>query len=115
LNEKLLQAPASFLPLRMSGDWISEDGAGVLILVDLKPAAQRSGIVGTEPWRGRLRIRVKAPPVDGSANSELLKLLSEVLGVERSRLSLLRGAGSRRKTVRVESISIAEAKSSLGY
>ena len=98
----------------MPGNWISEDGEGVLILVDLTPAAQRSRIVGIEPWRGRLRISVTSPPFDGAANSELLALLSDSLGVERPRVSLQSGMSSRRKSVRVEGVTTSEARASLG-
>ena len=98
----------------MPDDWVSEDDDGILILINLKPSAQRSGIVGTEPWRGRLSVRVSSTPVDGAANSELIELLSDSLGVARSRISLHSGARSRRKIIRVEGLTASEARSSLG-
>ncbi len=98
----------------MTGNWIMEDDEGILILVDLRPAAQRSRIVGIEPWRGRLKVSVSSLPVDGAANSELLTLLSDSLGVERPQISLQSGMSSRRKAVRVEGVTASEAEASLG-
>tara|TARA_B100001146_G_scaffold116441_1_gene102618 strand:- start:1618 stop:1917 length:300 start_codon:yes stop_codon:yes gene_type:complete len=98
----------------MTENWIVEDDEGILILVDLIPAAQRSRIVGIEPWRGRLKVSVSSPPVDGAANSELLALLAASLGVGLPMVSLQRGMSSRRKTVRVVGVTASEAETSLG-
>nr|WP_217910148.1 DUF167 domain-containing protein [Pseudenhygromyxa sp. WMMC2535] len=49
----------------------------------------------------RLKIHVKAPPVDGEANEALLRLLRKVLGVGREDLELLRGQTGKRKTVKI--------------
>ncbi|MEC8997736.1 MAG: DUF167 domain-containing protein [Candidatus Thermoplasmatota archaeon] len=98
----------------MPGKWIMEDDDGILVLIDLRPAAQRSRIVGIEPWRGRLKVSVSSSPVDGAANSELIALLAEHLGVERPRVFLQSGISSRRKAVRVEGVTASEAKASLG-
>lgn len=45
--------------------------------------------------------RVKAPPVDGKANQELLALIAEHFDVPRSRVSITSGAGSRIKRVQI--------------
>ena len=58
---------------------------------------------------GRLRIRLKAPPVDGAANAELLRFLGrKVLGVAPSSLAIVSGASSRDKVVAVGELSQAE-------
>lgn len=68
--------------------------------------ASRSEIVG---WQeDRLKLRLKAPPVDGEANAELLRTLAKVLGMRRSALSLQQGEASRRKSVRVDGLTEAE-------
>ena len=53
---------------------------------------------------GVLRVRVRAPAVDGAANAALIELLAHELGVAPSRLSIVRGATERRKVVRVEGL-----------
>ena len=42
-----------------------------------------------------------APPVEGKANAELLRFLSEAFGVPQRAVTLVRGETSRRKTVRI--------------
>ena len=48
-----------------------------------------------------LKIRLKSPPVDGEANRELIRFLSEALGVKRSKVVLEAGLTSRLKRVSV--------------
>ena len=48
-----------------------------------------------------LKIRLKAPPVEGEANVALLRFLSKRLKVPLAALSIISGASSRRKTVLV--------------
>lgn len=74
----------------------------------MTPRAARPGIGGRhgEAWR----IRVAAPAEGGRANAAVLALLAEVLGVPRTRLELLRGAGAREKLVAVDGLSAPEAE-----
>jgi uncharacterized protein YggU (UPF0235/DUF167 family) len=50
---------------------------------------------------GVLLARVAARPVDGAANTALLRLLAAELGIARSRVTLRAGAGARSKVVEV--------------
>jgi uncharacterized protein (TIGR00251 family) len=56
----------------------------------------------------RLKVQLTAPPVEGAANEALCAALGKALGVGRARVEIVRGEGSRRKTVRVAGAS-AEA------
>jgi hypothetical protein len=51
---------------------------------------------------GAIVIRVTAPPVDGKANAALCAFVARAAGVPPSRVSVVRGAASRDKVVRVE-------------
>jgi uncharacterized protein len=68
--------------------------------VHVQPGARRNGIVGVHG--GRLKIKIASPPLDGEANRELVSYLSQLFAVPRSRVSVLRGASSRVKTIHVE-------------
>ena len=48
-----------------------------------------------------LKVRVAAPPVDGAANTALVRLLAAALGVARSEVRIASGHTARTKTVRV--------------
>lgn len=80
-----------------------EDGTEIKVIVITRSSA--SGIAGE--FNGRLRIRLNSPPVDGAANKELIKLLSKSLKVAKSRIEIVRGETSRRKTVRIKNMNPA--------
>ncbi len=75
---------------------IRETPAGVEVDVIVSPNAARSEIVGFDEWRGRLVIRLRAPPEKGEANEELRSLMGSAFGAE---VEVLKGHTSRMKTV----------------
>ncbi len=76
------------------------DGDGSRITVQVVPRASKTEVVGAY-GDDALRLRLAAPPVDGKANKELLRFLSETLGVPARTLELVSGQTGRRKVVRV--------------
>lgn len=85
--------------------------AAAEIAVRLRPRGHRDELIGLE--HGVLQARVAAPPVDGRANRALCKLIAKRLGVAPSRVSVVRGARSRDKRVRVEGIDAAALAAAL--
>ena len=70
------------------------------------PNAPRSEIIG---WMGdRLKLKIKAPAVEGKANAELLRFLAKVFGVRPNAVTLLRGETARLKVVRIEGAEEAD-------
>lgn len=66
--------------------------------IRLQPRASRDEIVGTQA-DGRLKIRITAPPVDGQANTHLLRFLADACGVARSAVTLVSGHSGRNKRI----------------
>ena len=54
------------------------------------------------------------PPLEGRANGALVKLIAKRAGVAKGRVSLIRGAQSRDKLVRVEGMDKKELRRALG-
>jgi hypothetical protein len=80
---------------------------GVIIRVRVIPRAGKPGPAGT---RGEaVLVRLAAPPVDGAANDELIEVLATTLQVPRRAVSIVGGARSRAKRVRVTGIDLATA------
>jgi uncharacterized protein (TIGR00251 family) len=73
------------------------------IRVRVQPRARSTEIVGERD--GVLLVRVSAAPADGKANEALRKLIAGSLGIARGRVGIVRGAGSREKSVRVNGFS----------
>jgi len=67
--------------------------------VKVKPNARVSELEGRSD--GTWLARVKAPPVDGKANDELVALIAEHFGVRRNQVSIKSGAGGRLKLVQI--------------
>lgn len=89
-----------------SPDWYSAVRGGdergvtaVQLWLRAQPGAAKSRLVGLHGER--LKVALQAPPVDGKANDELLRLLAELFGVPRARLQLAAGQASRDKRVDV--------------
>ena len=78
---------------------------GTMLLLYIQPGASKTAIKGefasTPP---RLKISVAAPPVEGAANTLIIKFIAEVLGISKSRIHLVSGETSRQKNVWVSGI-----------
>ncbi len=73
--------------------------------------ASKSEVVGMV--EGHLKIRIAAPPVDGAANAELIKVLSKYFDVPKRQIELISGETSRVKKVRVSGVGSLQAKAFL--
>jgi uncharacterized protein len=88
-----------------------ETGGGVRFEVWAKPRSKKSRIVGS---RGdALEVSLAAPPVDGAANEELVRVLADLLGVPKRSVVIVRGDTSQRKLVEVSGIDAEEARTRL--
>jgi len=86
--------------------------APVRISVKVKPRASRDAVEG---WTGdTLIVRLTSPPVEGAANSALIKLLSKATGLARSRIRIVSGEKGRSKVLAFEGISLADLRERLG-
>jgi uncharacterized protein len=85
---------------------------GCILPVRLHPAARTNAITGVHD--GALKISLTTPPTDGRANDALIAFLAERLSVPRARITLLAGAASRGKTLRVAGKSAADVQAALG-
>ncbi|ACS90010.1 MAG TPA: YggU family protein [Thermococcaceae archaeon] len=89
---------------------IKESKEGVILQIYVQPKANTNEIEGVDEWRGRLKVKIKAPPVEGKANKEVVKFFSKLLGAE---ASLIKGETSREKDLLIRGISIEEVKKKL--
>ena len=92
-------------------EFLKEAKEGAILLVYVQPKAKRNEIEGVDEWRGRLKVRIKAPPVEGKANKELIKFLSKLLNAD---VKLVRGETSREKDLLVKGLSVEEVRKKLG-
>lgn len=67
------------------------------ISVKIKPSSKIASVEKTA--EREFSVRVKSPAKEGKANAELMEALSRHFGVPKSRIDIVRGAGSRNKII----------------
>jgi len=91
---------------------VAKDGE-VRFEVHAKPRAKRTAILGVRAHDGALEVALAAPPVDGAANVELVRMLAHALGVPKASVRIVRGEGARTKLVAVTSLDVNEFRARL--
>jgi hypothetical protein len=101
-----LSDPDDGAPCRWRGDTL-------VLYCRVQPNARRDGFAGL---RGaRLKLSLAAPPVEGKANARAIAFLAKTFGVPRSRVQLVRGAGSSDKVFVISAPAvIPEAVAAVG-
>jgi uncharacterized protein (TIGR00251 family) len=92
----------------MSALAVTERNGSIRFSVHVKPRSSRSRVEGVRE-DGALIVALKAPPVDGAANAELIKVLASSLGVKKKAVSIASGQNGRRKVIDVAGLSTADA------
>ena len=104
-------------PLPMAADpadAIHEAPGGVRIDIDVTPGAAEDRFPdGYDTWRRRLGCRVRAAARDGAANDAVQRLVAARLGVDRSAVTLVRGATARQKTLAIAGVARADVLGAL--
>lgn len=73
------------------------------VTVKAHPRAKRSAVAGRfgDGWK----VDLAAPPADGKANEECIRLFAEVAGVPKSRVRIVTGGTGRNKVVEIEGMA----------
>jgi uncharacterized protein len=84
---------------------VRETANGAVFRIRVVPRASRGGAAGIHG--DALKLRVVAPPSEGKANDECIRLLAEILGVKRAQVAIVAGHAARTKTVAVKGVEAA--------
>jgi hypothetical protein len=76
--------------------------AGITIEVKVQPRSSKKGIEGVAG--DVLKVKLTAPPAGGAANEQLIEVLSEVLGVKKTSIRIIKGLTSRSKVVEIAGV-----------
>ena len=79
--------------------WLRILKDAVEVQVRVVPRASRDGIAGIHG--DSLRLQITAPPVDGEANRRVIELLAKLAKQRPASVTLVSGAASRSKRVRI--------------
>ena len=83
----------------MNKNWLSESASGFRISVNVSPGGKTSQILSA--GEDLLRIRIKAPPVDGKANDELIRFIAKKTGLAKTNIRIMHGFTGRRKLLEI--------------
>jgi len=76
------------------------------IVLYCQPGAKQTRVVG---WHDdKIKIPLKAPPVDGAANKTLIGFVADLCSVTKSAVTIELGESGRTKRVKVDGLSDAE-------
>jgi hypothetical protein len=91
-------------------DALSLEKNGVVIAIEVTAGGKKDVFpAGYNEWRKMIGCRVSAPALEGRANKAVIELVARTLGCPVAAVSLLSGATSPQKRIRVEGMSINEA------
>jgi len=87
-------------------DALLDDQDGIILAVEVSPGSKKDLFpAGFNEWRKTIGCFVKAPATDGKANKAVIALISSTLGVPSSSVSIISGATSSRKKVKVSGLT----------
>lgn len=96
------------VPQKQLTDWAENSENNVIFVtktgdiavkIHAKPGAKKNNI--TDISDEGVGVQISAPPVEGEANTELVRYIAEVLGLRKGDVSLDKGSRSRNKTILV--------------
>jgi uncharacterized protein (TIGR00251 family) len=70
-----------------------------IIKLIVRPNASRNSIDGI--YLDRIKIRISSPPEKGRANKELIKFISEKLGIPKKNIKIISGNSSNLKEIEI--------------
>ena len=72
----------------------------MLLHIKVKPNSKKDEV--TREPDGTIKVKIKAPPVDGKANTYLIAFLAGYFGLPKSKIVVLKGQASQFKTIEIE-------------
>ncbi len=91
--------------------WCSQHDDAVRLNVQVLPNAKKTEVVGLID--GALKIRLKAQPIEGQANEELIRFIATQMKLPKKQINVVRGLTSRQKTIEIKTQQECEVVSQL--
>ncbi|MGO9136245.1 MAG: DUF167 domain-containing protein [Syntrophales bacterium] len=85
---------------------IKETEDGIILQVHVVPRSAKSEFAGVQG--DALKLKITAPPVEGQANAECIRFLSDILRIKKKQVKILSGHRSKKKTIAIEGIGRKE-------
>lgn len=83
--------------------YLKEEKNTVILKVKLVPKSSIDEITGV--YGDALKIKIKAPPVEGKANKACCNYLAKIIGIPPKNISVIKGHKSKEKLICIENIN----------
>ena len=88
--------------------YFTETAEGVVLNVRAQPRSSKAGLDGL--LGDALKVRIRAAPVDGKANKELVETLADAFNLPKSRVSFKGGETSKTKRILLAGVTADEVR-----
>lgn len=87
---------------------LSEKDNAVIFTLRVAARASQSALAGE--LDGALKVKIAAAPVNGAANTELIKFLAKTFGVAKACIEIIGGQTSKTKRIKIEGATTAQIR-----
>ncbi|MBT8490304.1 MAG: YggU family protein [Deltaproteobacteria bacterium] len=88
---------------------IKNSSDGIIFTLRVVPRSSRCEITGIQ--NDALKLKITAPPVEGKANEECIRFLSDKLGIKKNRITIKAGHKSKNKIIVISGITKEDLES----
>lgn len=81
--------------------WLNKTKDGFVIKIHVVPNSSKTQVIGEHG--DRLKVKIKAPPVDGKANAEVIEFFSKFFGLKKNQVEIIVGETSKSKNILLRS------------
>ncbi len=94
--------------------WLETD-EGIVLRLKVSPNASKTEVRGVwaHPDGARLKLAVKAPPVEGKANAAILDWAARTFGLKANQVTLIAGEKGKSKTLLLRGANANDVKSKI--
>jgi uncharacterized protein (TIGR00251 family) len=86
--------------------WVSDSKDGAVLNIHAAPGAAKSRLQGLHG--AALKVRIRAPPVEGRANAALVEFIAGFLDIPARHVHLIGGQTSRRKRLLIQGLTAGQ-------
>ena len=87
---------------------------GTIITIEVAAGSKTSCFPsGYNDWRKAVGCRVRAPALEGRANKEVIAVIAETIGIEKTRVSIIAGGTMPVKKILIEGVTPDQIRSAL--
>ena len=94
------------VPAYEAPSWLEEIGTGVVLEIKVTAGGTRNRVTGQDGTS--LLVTLDTPSVDGPANRQLIRFLSDTLGVASAQLDVVAGGSGKVKKVQIAAVSSSQ-------